>query len=89
MPTPQNSDHAATQTLHSEKESAVATNAGRAYLLIIEERAARRFDLPESGQLVIGRENVGAETILIQLTHRFRASMPGLRCLQRESSLKI
>jgi len=66
MPTTHTLEHAATQTLQPEKAAAVATDAGSAYFLIIEERAARRFDLPESGQLVIGRESVSAETILIQ-----------------------
>lgn len=50
-----------------ENEASASLGCASAYLLIIEERAARRFDLPESGQLLIGREErAGVDTILIQ-----------------------
>lgn len=65
--TTRTSDQAATQTFMPDNEASAALGCASPYLLIIEERAARRFDLPESGQLLIGREErAGADTILIQ-----------------------
>lgn len=67
MSTHKPSDQAATHTFQPDREAATPSNHGSAYFLIIEERAARRFELPESGQLTIGREErPGVETILIQ-----------------------
>ena len=48
-------------------ESSASPETCGAYFLIIEERASRKFDLPDAGQLVIGREErPGGNTILIQ-----------------------
>lgn len=50
-----------------EVESPSSLGTVGAYFLIIEERASRKFDLPDAGQLVIGREErPGIDTILIQ-----------------------
>lgn len=61
------SDQAATQTFMPEAESPAPLGTVGAYFLIIEERDSRRFDLPDAGQLVIGREErSGVNMILIQ-----------------------
>lgn len=66
MPTPRKPDFAATETFLPENESAPVSQRGSAYFLIIEERTARRFELPDSGQLIIGREErAGTDVILI------------------------
>ena len=55
------------QTFMPEAESPAPLGTVGAYFLIIEERDSRRFDLPDAGQLVIGREErSGVNMILIQ-----------------------